>query len=1501
MTVRFGSWKRRYRELTRTRRARRDLRRALRLESLETRSLLAANLASVTGTAFIDLTDDGLTVDDAPLANATIRLYRDGGDAVLDRGSGDDTLVGSQTTDASGHYRFDDLEEGLYFLEQLPVAGVLQRPGENVHSFVITATEAQGDKGVLIDPFNVTTQKLDVSSAVPTTDASTQLAPESLGGERDLFVELQSAPGAVELEVNLLGLGLLTFSNKLGAVGRGTVTWDGLDNNGSVLDPVGLGGVDLTEGGANIGIRLLLGADLPGGSATLRVYTDAGNYSSYQLPIPQTPSSTAEDEVILRFGDFIPAAGSGAAFTNVGAVQMEIQGVSNLDAEFKELGTIGPTLKVADFVNLDPLSIGDTVWLDVNNNGLLDTGEAGIPGVALTLYEDTDGNGVFTPAIDQALATTTTDSTGRYRFDDLLPGDYLVQVDSSNFMIGGVLFGRVSSTGNDPAPDPDDDVDNDDNGYALEGYGVVTRAVTLTAGGEPVADGDEDPNTNLTVDFGFTVIADLVIIKSDDPDPVVAGESLTYTLEVRNLGPSTATGVVVTDTLPAGVQFTSLTTTQGSGSHAGGVVTVELGALESGENATITIVVLVLPSTTGPLLNEASVTSETFDPVDPNNRDDEPTEVTPQIDLAIQKTDTPDPVLAGQALTYTLTVTNLGPSNATGVRVEDVLPAGVTYVSATTSQGAVNAVGGTVTAELGDLAAEAEATITILVDVAASARGTLVNTATVSGNEPETNLENNEDQASTTVNALIDLTMEKDASGEIAIPGQPLTYTLIVGNSGPSDATGVQVVDTLPPGVTYVSATTSQGTVSGSGNSVTALLGSLAVGEQATITILVDVDGTASGTLVNTSTVSGVETETNLENNTDEASVVVQPQVDVAIFKVDSPDPAVAGQPLTYTLSVVNNGPSAATGVIVTDTLPAGLTYQSATASQGTVSLSGNTVTANLGTLPSGATQTVTIVTIVDADTRGTLHNTATVTTNEDDTNPQNNHDEEPTDVRAEVDLAIVKTDSPDPISPGQQLTYTLTVTNNGPSLATGVTVTDTLPAGVTYQSATASQGNVGHAGNTVTGELGSLASGATATITILVIVDPTTRGVITNSATVTANETDTNPDNNHDDEPTQVRAEVDLVIVKTDSPDPVVAGQALTYTLTVTNNGPSDATGVIVTDTLPAGVTYQSATSSQGAVSQTGGIVTATLGSLADGATATITILVTVNPATRGEIVNVATVTGNEVELKPDNNSDEEPTQVQAQADLTLTKTDSPDPAVAGGSLTYTLVVTNNGPSRATGVTVTDVLPSGLTYVSGSSTAGSVSQASGTVTATVGDLAVGQTATITLVTQIDAQFSGTLDNEASVAGNEPDPKPDNNTAREPTTISEMLSSISGLVYVDANNNGLREAHELPIVGVVIVLTGTDSSGAPVERQTTTAADGTFRFENLRRGTYQLTEQQPAEYRDGKETVGSLPANADVNDTFSDIHLPAGVAAIDYLFGERTVTFSKRRFLSSVQ
>ena len=275
----------------------------------------------------------------------------------------------------------------------------------------------------------------------------------------------------------------------------------------------------------------------------------------------------------------------------------------------------------------------------------------------------------------------------------------------------------------------------------------------------------------------------------------------------------------------------------------------------------------------------------------------------------------------------------------------------------------------------------------------------------------------------------------------------------------------------------------------------------------------------------------------------------------------------------------------------------------------------------------------------------------------------------------------------------------------------------------------------------------------------------------------IAGNEPETTLTNNTSSVSTQINPLVDLAIVKTAAPSPVIAGNQLTYTLTASNNGPSDATGVSIADTLPAGVTYVSASSSQGTVSQTNGTVNVNLGSLAHGATATVTILVTVSPSARGTITNTAVIAGNEPETTLANNTSSVSTQINPLVDLAIVKTAAPNPVAAGGLLTYTLTVMNRGPSDATGVTILDTLPTGVTYVSASSSQGTTNQANGTVTVNVGNMAYGTTATVTIVVVVAPSTLGDITNTAVVSGNESDDDLTNNTGSVMTLLSSPPSS----------------------------------------------------------------------------------------------------------------------------
>ena len=611
----------------------------------------------------------------------------------------------------------------------------------------------------------------------------------------------------------------------------------------------------------------------------MRIYTDANNWSEFATTVPESPGGAATGQAIFNFSDTPTAqGGQGANFNNVGALELTFEGVTALDGQVSLIGLVGRATKRANFTALPKLSVGNQVWADINDDGIHDSGESGIAGVKLNLYEDIDGNNQYTQGVDALMGMTNTDASGKYQFTDLFPGKYIVQVDPTNFQSQGPLAGLASSSGNDPAADPDNDVNGDDNGTALGGAGVVSQAVMLSGNSEPTNDGDANANSNLTIDFGFFGF-DLVLDKAVEQTTVAPQDTLNYTVKVNNDGPSAAANTTFKDDLPGGVTFVSASATfNGSDfnanlQHAGGVVTAEFGTMQPGDVVIVTIVATVSDSATSTLVNTATVSAPKEVNLS-NNTDTVSNPVSPVIDLAITKSDSHDPVKAGGTFSYTLDIVNNGPSDATGVVVTDNLPAtGVSFIDASVTPASVN--GDRLTFNLGNLAKGGTRSITINVRVDDDFIGTLLNHTEVRANEEELTLANNEDTEPTEVTPLIDLAITKRDSQDPVQSGGTFSYILDVVNNGPSNATGVIVTDDLPAvGVSFVSASLTPASISG--DQLTFNLGNLAKGESRSLTIDVRVDNNFSGQLLNLANVRANEEEITLVNNEDDEPTLVK-------------------------------------------------------------------------------------------------------------------------------------------------------------------------------------------------------------------------------------------------------------------------------------------------------------------------------------------------------------------------------------------------------------------------------------------------------------------------------------------------------------------------------------------------------------------------------------------------------------------------------------------------
>ncbi len=639
---------------------------------------------------------------------------------------------------------------------------------------------------------------------------------------------------------------------------------------------------------------------------------------------------------------------------------------------------------------------------------------------------------------------------------------------------------------------------------APETAAILNNSVTVTSSQVDPNTSDNSANASTTVSI---VTSDLVVAKSDMPDPVATGSALTYTLVVTNAGPFAASGVTLTDDLPSTVVFGSASTACGETS---GVVTCTLGDIANGAGTAVTIAVTA-PGTAGVITNTATVGFGQHDPYTNNNTIAEDTWIVAAdtANLAVVKLDALDPTVAGDILTYTVVITNHGPATAANVTLSDTLPSEVGL-----SASVAGCVGTDIlVCGLGNLAAGESMSVTLPVTTPVLAT-TLLNAANVTSLQDDYDLSNN---TATEETELIlpgaDLVVAKYDDPDPVIVDETLTYTVIVLNDGPYDATGVQLVDTLTSTVTYSSATSDQGTCNEALNIVTCDLGNINNSAGVTVTIVVTAPSTV-GMFDNTVTVGGNKSDPDLGNNvmTEDTTVVEADMIDLAVTKGDVPDPVASGGTITYTINVVNHGPSAANGVMLTDTLPTGATFSAA--SPGCFPTTG-VVTCLLGMMANGANTLITVV--VTAPTMaGMVENNVTVTSDQTDYNLANNTDTESTTINAppgSADLIVNKSASSDTVLPGDLLTYTINLFNNGPGDATGVVLTDTLPTTVILDSAAPSQGSCSGTASVVC-TLGDLSHGSSVSA-VIIVVAPATGEILENTAYVTGEQIDFDTTNN--------------------------------------------------------------------------------------------------------------------------------------------------------------------------------------------------------------------------------------------------------------------------------------------------------------------------------------------------------------------------------------------------
>ena len=735
-------------------------------------------------------------------------------------------------------------------------------------------------------------------------------------------------------------------------------------------------------------------------------------------------------------------------------------------------------------------------------------------------------------------------------------------------------------------------------------------------------------------------------------DPIIAGSTVTYSLTYTNIGSGNAASVTIDDPVPANLTFLSAT---GGGVLSGTDVVWTIAAIPAGGSGSVQATYTVaspLPDLTK-VDNTATIsdvdghTASAFKRVLVKSR--------PRYSLAL--TGAPNPVAAGAQLVYTLTYGNVGTDVSPATALVLTYDPYITFVSAYPPPDAASITHWTI----GDLPVGGSGTITITVNVNSPlANGTLLQTQALM---TDSTGDSGAVTAANTVESAPGLTLSStDSPDPVAADGIVL-YDFTYGNTGNANATGAVLTIGYDPNVTYVDSNIPPD--AGTTNQFT--LGTVVGGTSGRVRIHVQVTHVIpNGTVVHTTgqIIDGLGNTASTAVDT-----TVQSAPTLSLAKTDSPDPVAPDGTLTYTLTYGNPGSDTATGVVVTETYPAEVTFVSAIPAPD----AGTTNQWTIGTLTPGATGSITIVTTATGLNGSIANNTAVIS----DGAGHSATGTSSTIVALVPVLTVGITDGPDPIAPGGLLTYTITYGNTlGTGTASGLVLTADLPAGTTFVSGSPAP----DPGTNNQWTIGSLPAGGSGTITVRAAVDP----AVVNGTVLVAQAT-LQDDALHSasaSATTSVLASANLALAVSVSPDPVPAGGSITYTLSYGNQGTVPVDGVVLTQTYDPGLTFVSA------IPPPDFAETAvwTLGTLAPGAAGSIQITLSVNPALANGSVLVS-----QAALTSSGGDFAQGTEISkvGSVPLTLGLTSSPNPVLVGGALTYTLSYTNNTAQPISGLTI--------------------------------------------------------------------------------------------------------------------------------------------------------------------------------------------------------------------
>lgn len=898
--------------------------------------------------------------------------------------------------------------------------------------------------------------------------------------------------------------------------------------------------------------------------------------------------------------------------------------------------------------------------------------------------------------------------------------------------------------------------------------GLVLRPRTTT----PLAlsaqvtanEGDLVPGDN-TAELLQTVSldADLAVSCGTASATAIRGESVRWTLTITNSGPYDAENVELDLRWPVGavkVRTVEPTSATWKTTPDGALIQWSRVAVSAASGVT-----LVLDAQAGGQFTlGAELGSAQVDLRPEDNSCATTLEVLAPADLAVRASLSPDPAGLAAALTCSIAVTNRGPADASGVVLRPVFSPGVEFMQASPGAGRWTIEPPEYRWDLDRLPANTEASVEVILKPTQT--GWVTNRFTVTAREPDPQLADNALERATQVRFVSDLVLAASGPVPPLILNRLAEYRLSVANRGPDPASFVRVVNALPPGLRIENAEVSAGTLFTQPTGLNWQFDELPVNGTATMTVRLT--PTTEGMLAATANVSAFETDLVTNNNAVVLPFPVQGQAELSLRQQATPPRLLGGQSVAFDLTLSNAGPQTATGIVVTNWLSPGLGLQGVELPQGIVLTNENRLELQLGNLPPSSQAQFRLRFATQA--AGSLTNLAVATAEQADLRPDDNAATATVEVTPAADLQLGMVVLEPIALLDHSLHYRLSITNAGPSTATGVRVTDTLPDGLSLVAVVADTGSYAVAANEVTYDPGSLAPGQAANLTLE--VRPTVPGLLTNRAVVESVDPDPFVDNNVALETTEVLPGTDLELRITPAVTAPFVGRPEQHVFTLVNHGPHVATSVALRIELSPGVALADVDPDGGSWEQGPDAVQVTLPDLPVGAETPVRL--TLVPQQEGLLVISATATTGAGDLDPSNNQRDLVRTVGTGADLALEFWPDSVNAILGYESSVTLVITNHGPAGADDVAVSGIVPPGLAVTSLEGSLGTWTTSEGLLSGAISHLPAGTNAWA-MATFNPTQL-GELSATAQVASRTTDPDPANNTA-----------ALTGAVYEKAD------------------------------------------------------------------------------------------------------------------